>query len=67
MIVTDKLRSYGVAHTELIPEAIHDTSQYADNRAELSQQPTRVREQSMRRFKPMPVQGNWIPEQLETE
>ena len=25
-IVTNKLRSYGVAHRELIPEAIHDTS-----------------------------------------
>ncbi|MFT4712301.1 MAG: putative transposase [Candidatus Azotimanducaceae bacterium] len=25
-IVTDKLRSYNVAHRELIPEAIHDTS-----------------------------------------
>ena len=24
-IVTDKLRSYGVAHRELIPEAIHAT------------------------------------------
>ena len=35
-IVTDKLRSYGVAHRELIPESIHDTSQYANNRAELS-------------------------------
>jgi len=35
-IVTDKLRSYGVAHRELIPDAIHDTSQYANNRAELS-------------------------------
>ena len=50
-IVTDKLRSYGVAHRELIPETIHDTSQYANNRAELSHQPTRVRERSMRRFK----------------
>ena len=50
-IVTDKLRSYGVAHRELIPDAIHDTSQYANNRAELSHQPTRVRERSMRRFK----------------
>ena len=50
-IVTDKLRSYGVAHRELIPEAIHDTSQYANNRAELSHQPTRVRERGMRRFK----------------
>ena len=50
-IVTDKLRSYGVAHRELIPETIHDTSQYANNRAEQSHQPTRVRERGMRRFK----------------
>jgi putative transposase len=50
-IITDKLRSYGVAHRELIPESIHDTSQYANNRAELSHQPTRVRERGMRRFK----------------
>jgi putative transposase len=58
-IVTDKLRSYGVAHRELIPEAIRDTSQYANNRAEQSQslprfigyEATRVRERGMRRFK----------------
>ena len=50
-IVTEKLRSYGVAHRELIPETIHDTSQYANNRAELSHQPARVRERGMRRFK----------------
>jgi len=25
-IVTDKLRSYGVAHRDLIPDTIHDTS-----------------------------------------
>ena len=49
-IVTDKLRSYGVAHRELIPDTIHDASQYANNRAELSHQPTRVREREMRRF-----------------
>ena len=42
-IVIDKLRSYKVAHRELIPEAIHDTSQYANNRCELSHEPTRVR------------------------
>ena len=42
-IVTDKLRSYGVAHRELIPDTIHDTSLYANNRAELSHQPTRDR------------------------
>ena len=50
-IVTDTLRSYGVAHRELIPDTIHDTSQYANNRAELSHQSTRVRERGMRRFK----------------
>ena len=50
-IVTDKLRSYGVAHRELIPETIHDTTQYANNRSELSHQPTRARERGMRRFK----------------
>jgi len=50
-IVTDKLRSYGVAHRELMPDSIHDTFQYANNRAELSHQPTRVRERGMRRFK----------------
>ncbi len=33
------------------PDTIHDTSQYANNRAELSHQPTRVRERGMRRFK----------------
>ncbi len=52
-IVTDKLRSYGVAHRALIPDTIHETSQYASNRAELSHQPTRVRERFMRRFKSM--------------
>ena len=49
--MADKLRSYDVAHRELIPETIHDASQYANNRAELSHQPTRVRERGMRRFK----------------
>jgi len=52
-IVTDKLRSYNVAHRELIPEAIHDTTQYANNRCELSHEPTRVRERGMRKFKSM--------------
>ena len=50
-IVTDKLQSYGVAQRELIPDTIHNTAQYANNRAELSHQPTRVRERGMRRFK----------------
>ena len=50
-IVTDKLRSYGVAHRELIPETVHSTQQYENNRAEQSHEATRVRERGMRRFK----------------
>ena len=50
-IVTDKLRSYDVAHRDLIPESIHDHDQYANNRAEVSHQTTRVRERGMRKFK----------------
>ena len=49
--MTDKLRSYDAAHRELIPEAIHVTERYANNRAEQSHEPTRVRERGMRRFK----------------
>jgi putative transposase len=52
-IVTDKLGSYAVALRELLPSAAHDTRRYANNRAELSHQPTRVRERGMRRFKSM--------------
>jgi putative transposase len=50
-IVTDKLRSYGVAHRELIPETIHSIEQYENNRAEQSHEATRVRERGMRKFK----------------
>jgi putative transposase len=50
-IVTDKLRSCGVAQRELIPETIHDTSQYSNNRCELSHELTRVRERGIRKFK----------------
>ncbi len=42
-IVTDKLRSYGVALREIIADTVHNISQYANNRAELSHQPIRVR------------------------
>ncbi len=48
-IVTDKLRSYPVAHREVIPEAIHSTERYENNRAEQSHEATRVRERGMRR------------------
>jgi putative transposase len=50
-VVTDKLRSYPVAHREVIPEVIHVTDQYANNRGEQRHEATRVRERGMRRFK----------------
>lgn len=50
-LITDKLRSYRPAHREVMPDTLHDTSQYANNRAELSHEPTRQRERRMRRFK----------------
>ena len=51
--MTDKLRSYGVAHRELMPDVIHSTEQYENNRAEQSHETTRVRERGMRKFKSM--------------
>ena len=50
-IVTDKLRSYGVAHRELMPGSTHSTEQYENNRAEQSHENTRGRERGMRQFK----------------
>jgi putative transposase len=50
-LVTDKLKSYGAAHRTVMPSVLHDTSRYANNRAEVSHQPTRQRERQMRRFK----------------
>ncbi len=50
-LVTDKLRSYGAAHRSVMPSVVHDTRRYANNRAEVSHQPTRQRERQMRRFK----------------
>jgi putative transposase len=40
-----------LAQRGLLPEVIHNTQHYASNRAELSHQPTRVRERGMRKFK----------------
>jgi len=50
-LVTDKLRSYAAARRSVMPSVIHCTDQYANNRAEVSHQPTRQRERQMRRFK----------------
>ena len=51
VMVTDKLRSYGVAHRELLPRVEHRQSRYLNNRAENSHRPTRRRERQMQRFK----------------
>ena len=50
-IVTDKLRSHLVAQREVMPDTIHSTQQYENNRAEQSHESTRVRERGMRKFK----------------
>ena len=51
MIVTDKLRSYGVVQRHLLPGVEHRQSRYLNNRAENSHRPTRRRERQMQRFK----------------
>ncbi len=50
-LITDKLRSYSAALRTVMPSVVHCTEQYANNRAEVSHQPTRQRERQMRRFK----------------
>jgi putative transposase len=49
-IVTDKLRSYGVAQRQLLPAIEHRQSRYLNNRAENSHRPIRRRERQMQRF-----------------
>ena len=51
VLVTDKLRSYGVAHRELASPVEHRSSKYLNNRAENSHQPTRQREKAMKGFR----------------
>ncbi|MEO2196438.1 MAG: IS6 family transposase [bacterium] len=50
-LITDKLRSYPAACRTVMPSVVHRTDRYANNRAEVSHQPTRERERQMRRFK----------------
>ncbi|MGW1762027.1 IS6 family transposase [Streptomyces mirabilis] len=51
VLVTDKLRSYGVAHRELMPSVEHRCHKGLNNRAENSHQTTRQRERAMRYFR----------------
>jgi putative transposase len=50
-IITDKLRSYSAAMRTIFGNVPHSVERYANNRAEVSHQPTRQRERQMRRFK----------------
>ena len=49
-LITDQLRSYAAACRTVMPSVVHVTDQYANNRAEVSHQPTHQRERQMRRF-----------------
>lgn len=50
-VVTDQLASYTQPCAEILPDATHIRCKGANNRAENSHQPTRLRECRMRRFK----------------
>jgi putative transposase len=60
VLVTDQLCSYAMAHREVMPSVEHRQSQYLNNRAENSHQPTQQRERAMKRFRPPPQpNGSW--------
>jgi putative transposase len=49
-LITDKLRSYDAAHRDVMPTVEHINTVYANNRVEVSHQPTRQQEYHMRGF-----------------
>ncbi len=51
VLITDKLASYGAAKRETLSRVEHRQSQYLNNRAENSHQPTRTRERVLQGFK----------------
>jgi transposase-like protein len=51
VLVTDKLRPYGAAKSEMGLSARHEQGLRKNNRVENSHQPTRRRERKMQRFK----------------
>ncbi|MFF3139301.1 IS6 family transposase [Streptomyces mirabilis] len=51
VVVTDKLRSYGAAHREVMPSVEHRSHKGLNNRAENNHQPTRQREHAMKGFR----------------
>lgn len=53
VVITDKLRSYGAALREVLPDVEHRQHKGLNNRAENSHRPTRRREKVFQRFKSM--------------
>ena len=51
VVVTDRLRRYGVVQRALLPDVEHRQSRYLNNRAKNSHRPTRRRERQTQRFK----------------
>ncbi|WP_455680872.1 IS6 family transposase [Streptomyces mirabilis] len=51
VVATDRLRSYGAAHREVMPCVQHRQSKYLNHRTENSHQPTRQRERAMKGFR----------------
>ena len=50
-ITTEKLRSYAAAKGEVMPSVPHCQNQYANNRADVSHEPTREQERQLRGFR----------------
>ena len=48
VLVSDKLRSYGAAHRQIMRSVEHRCSKYLNNRAEHSHRPTRQRERALK-------------------
>jgi len=53
VVATDKLRSYGAAHRQVMPSVEHHSHKGLNNRAENSHQPTRQRERARKGFRSM--------------
>ncbi|WP_411194430.1 IS6 family transposase [Rhodococcus erythropolis] len=51
VLITDKLRSYQVAHRQTLSATEHRHNKYLNNRCENSHQPTRQREHAMKGFR----------------
>jgi putative transposase len=51
VVVTDKLRTYGAAHREVMPSVEHRSHKGLNNRAENSHQRTRQRDRAMKDFR----------------